>query len=305
MLDEKTSYRNVRIFSASDDASQQSALSHMMGMFPDDDQNEMDEGFDILKDPPYEPLNVDRLDSDDALPHKVNPYAMTVNTENQDFMFLENLPKICPKSFHAYKKLGFFGHIKGIHSVGSLKNFKKNEITYFRTLKIQDMNYIMIKLRKWLHHIHFFGKEIQEIREHHLEFLYDSLQAHYHQTGKHLAPFTNETYDYLSKVYGLILLSRNLDNPDIVKAYNTFKLKDIMSEFEKKFKNPNSQRKYTLFSGDEINMMALLRAFNKTSYACLMNRLKNSQLNETASCREPPRPASSMVFEFLKNSISG
>jgi hypothetical protein len=34
----------------------------MLGIFPDDENNLMDDGFEVLKDPPYEPLNVERLD---------------------------------------------------------------------------------------------------------------------------------------------------------------------------------------------------------------------------------------------------
>lgn len=305
LLDENTTYRNMNIFSASDDASQESALSHIMGMFPDDDSNMLDDGFEILKDPPYDPLNVERLDTENALPHKLRPYAMIQNTENQDFFFLENLMKICPKKFKAYKRMGPFGHIMGVQSFGSLKNFNKNEITHLRTLKVSDMNFILIKLRKWLKHIKFNGNEINEIREHHLEILYDTLQAHYFQTGKHMGIFDHVSYDYLSKAYGLILLSRNLDNADIVKAYNTYKLRNIVNSFSTKLAHPTSDGKYTLFSGDEINMMALLRAFNKTSYPCIMDRLRNSKLNETAECREPPAPASSMIFELLQNTVSG
>ena len=304
LLDESSGYKNVRIFSASDDASQQSASAHMLGIFPDDENNLMDDGFEVLKDPPYEPLNVERLDQENPLPHKFRPYAMKVQTENQDFYFLENLMKICPKKFHAYKRMGPFGHIKGVMSQGSLKNFKKSEITHFRTLKIKDMNFILLKLRKWLKHIKFYGKEINEIREHHLELLYDTLQAHYHHNGKHMNKFDQTAYDYLSKAYGLILLSRNLDSSEITKAYNTYKLRDIVSMFSQKLAHPESEDKYTLFSGDEVNMMALLKAFNKTSYSCLMNRLRHSQLNETATCREPPAPASSMIFELLQNTVT-
>jgi hypothetical protein len=111
--------------------------------------------------------------------------------------------------------------------------------------------------------------------------------------------FTKHTYDYLSKAYGMIILSRNLDEEKVTKAYNTYKLKDILKQFQRKIDLPDSVEKYTLFSGDEINMMALLKAFNKTSYVCIRDRLKDNKLNETASCREPPAPASSMVFELL------
>lgn len=283
----------------SDEASQQSASAHMLGIFPDDDTNVMDDGFEVLKDPPYEPLNVDRLDQDNPLPHKFRPYAMQVETENQDFYFLENLMKICPKKFRAYKKLGHFGEINGGMAIGSLKNFKKSEITNFRSLKYKDMNYILIKLKRWIGHLKFYGKKINVIREYHLELLYDTLQAYYHQNGRHMPPFDKRAYDYLSKVYGLIILSRNLDSDDITKAYNTYKLKDIVSQFSQKVSNPKSAPEYTLYSGDEINMMALLKAFNKTNYDCLMKRLRNNSLNETAACREPPAPASSMIFELL------
>ena len=73
-----------------------------MGMFPDDETDTVSEGFEALKDPPFTPLDVGRLDSDSALPHKFKPYAMYQSSESQDFYFLQNLVKICPNKFHLY-----------------------------------------------------------------------------------------------------------------------------------------------------------------------------------------------------------
>ena len=105
-------------------------------------------------------------------------------------------------------------------------------------------------------------------------------------------------------VKGLIILSRNLDSTEMTKAYNTHKLKTIISHFAAKIQNPKSLKRYMLFSGDEVNMMALLKAFRLLDYSCLSRKMRSSKYDETLDCRNPPSPSSSLVFELVRNNTS-
>lgn len=77
-----------------------------------------------------------------------------------------------------------------------------------------------------------------------------------------------------------------------------------MSDFAAKIQRPKSRKKYTLFSGDEVNMMAMLKAFKLLDYECLSKRMRSEKFDETKECRNPPAPASSLVFELLRNNDS-
>ena len=150
---------------------------------------------DKFKDPPYKPLTLESPPTPYPLPHLHRPYGLIQTSESQDFYFLENFKKICPRVFNPYKHLGLFGRPKGIRNQGSRKNFSKHEdVRISRPLKVSDLHFILLKMKHLLRHIKFYGKEIEFIREEHLELIFDSLQAHYYQTGHFFDNFDKKTF---------------------------------------------------------------------------------------------------------------
>lgn len=281
ILNEKTRRNSIFLYSSERRTCQQSAIAHMMGIFPISDRDTVIEGFEVLKDPPFEPITVDRLDSKNALPHKQKPFNLQVESEESDFLFLPNIGKLCPK-FTAFTK----------------QLFSK----LFRGLKAKDLEFVVLRLRKSLRHIEFFGKEIQEIQEDHLTAIYESAMAEYYYTGEALKRFNNESLDILNLAEGMRILGKTLKVRKEVKIYNHHKLKTIIQQFDIVQNISNYNKKFMLMSTDTTNMLALLRAFNKTTYDCMSLRLRDKNLTETDNCLLTPKPASSLVMEMLFHS---
>jgi len=275
ILNEKTKQRNLKIFSSPATSSQESASAHLIGIFPNFKNDKIVQGFELLKDPPYLPLTVDRLDSENALPHKQKPFDMEIDSYEEDFLFMTDVGKVCPKVEAKIGILRKFGIDRG------------------------DFEYVLIKLRGILRHIKFFGKEVQSLREHHLISLYETMRSHYYFYGKTYKGFSKYALKKLALVNGLSLMGRFLSHDKIRRIYNHHKMKKIITEFENAKKYPNYNAKFMLLSGTEINMMSLLTAFNKTSYKCLRKRVRDMNITESEDCRDPPKPASAMTIEFL------
>lgn len=281
ILNDKTSRKNLLLYSSSLQTAQQSAVAHMMGIFPKNEHDKVVEGFEILKDPPYANINVDRLDSKSALPHKQKPFNFQVESEENDFFFLPKVEDLCPKFASFLKKL--FSRL-------------------FKGLRAKDLEYIVLLLRKSLRHIKFFGKEIQEINENHLSSIYASAMANYYYTGKYLHRFNDNSLDILNLAEGMRLMGKKLKVENEVKIFNHHKLREVIHQFDIVKNISNYNKKFMLMSTDSLNMLAMLKAFNKTSYQCLRTRLKLKNLTESPGCFFLPKPASSMVIELLFHS---
>lgn len=278
ILNEKTKETSLFLYSSMSTPAQQSAASHLMGIFPKNENNKVIQGFEILKDPPYDSITVDRLDSDSALPHKQRPFNFVVESEENDFLFVPDIIKLCPKFSSLSKQI-----------------FSK----LFKGLKAKDLEYVVMLLRKSLRHIKFFGEEIQEINEDHLSAIYASVMANYYYTGKYLKGFNADAVKLLSIAEGMRIMGKKLKTKRQVEMYNHHKLTHIIEQFDIVKNVTNYSKKFMFMSGDKVNMLALLKAFNKTSYRCLRKRLKDKNLTETPNCLLTPKPASSLVFELM------
>jgi hypothetical protein len=200
---------------------------------------------------------------------------MEVESFEEDFLFMTNMGEVCP-SLEAM--------VAGKRRFG---------------VRRSDFEFALIKLRRYLSHIKFFGKEVQMLKEHHLVALYDSMMAYYYFNGKMYNKFTKTALRRLGIVKGLSMLGRELRSEPVRRLVNHHIMSKVMEEFANAKKYSNYNTKYVLLSGTELSMMSLLRSFNKTSYACLRQSLANLNKTESEDCREMPKPASAMTMELL------
>lgn len=68
-----------------------------MGIFPTDGRNKVESGFTHLQDPNYAPITIKRLEGDDALPNGQKPFTLEIQSPSQDFMFMPDVVRACPK----------------------------------------------------------------------------------------------------------------------------------------------------------------------------------------------------------------
>ena len=274
VLNEKTSFKNVKAYACNLPSCQQSAISHLMGIFPKVENNDISSDIEDLLDPPY-PIDIERLNSTSALPHKMKPFDLITESDEKDVIFLTNLRKSCP---YQKKKNPFWGKHGGLLPA--------------------DLEWMLLKYSKQLRHLKFFGKDVGGVGQKHLSLISQSLTAFHHFTGGYFPGYKKEDLYNFQLIEGMRILGKYAGGPRRQRLYNTHKFKIILSEFAKAVKLKASPKKYILFAADRANMLALLAAFNKTSYSCLRKRLKNPSKNrtETESCRDPAPPGSSLTL---------
>lgn len=67
-----------------------------------------------------------------------------------------------------------------------------------------------------------------------------------------------------------------------------------------KLSNPSSNKKWTLLSGHDTNVLPILIFLNITNSSCLEDKWKNRNLQKYVNCEDGPDYAASLLFELYQ-----
>lgn len=275
LLTNQTVRKEIEVYSSSVPMCQSSALSHAVGIFPKDESNKVETGFTHLKDPAYRGINVTRLEGDYALPNGQKPFFLEMESPSEDFLFLPNVVLGCPKLSASIQNSRIAFH-------SDLKSYMARFDPYIAQARTQ--------IHEQVGHFEWTPDKISS--------LFEEIQASYHHDGVLSLGLNSTNYEKLALLHGMVTISTFLENTNLRRMHTHHIAKKIVSELNNKAKNLPYAKKYILFSGEDRNLISLLHVFKAINYKCLADRL-NGKL-DSKSCVDPPKMASSLLFELLK-----
>jgi hypothetical protein len=102
----------------------------------------------LLSTPPYEPLNVEMLNGDDALPNQVKFLPTQIPSPEGDYFFVTSMNDVCPKQTEFFQK-----NIKS-----QVLNFESKVLNKFRIKERKSLKQLHLgslsSIRRRQHHFH-------------------------------------------------------------------------------------------------------------------------------------------------------
>ena len=259
------------IYSASPSYCQASARAHLAGLFPKHKHDSLNTNANDTTLPPW--IGIEDIDEPfvTSLPFGAKPFAMKMESEELDLIFLPWLYKACPKAAREEATQ------KTRHNI-----VLQNEIKGFG----QKL------LKQGFSPKAFFKKEIWTARQ--LSIVNDFVFSKYYFDNTLLKKLKPKDYSKLKLISGVHKVLSNFPTESFQRLYTHRIAELILEAFSL---GPKEGEKYTLFSGFDKNIMAFMIGFGLFDHECLLDRFrKNSE--ETDTCRDPPQYASNFLFEM-------
>jgi hypothetical protein len=80
------------------------------------------------------------------------------------------------------------------------------------------------------------------------------------------------------------------------KAKSTLLFQKILGDFDAKLLDSSSDRKLTILSGHDTNIVPVLVYLNISSSSCIEDKWRNYNLSGYVNCEDGPDYASSLIF---------
>lgn len=125
-----------------------------------------------------------------------------------------------------------------------------------------------------------------------LELAFQSAKSYYYYSSKLLGKLSTKHYKYLKRASTLYNISKYFPNENITKLYTHRMAELIIEGLDIAI---NKGIKFTLFSGDELNLLAWAVQLNLTNYECL-----HAKFMEYYSSAENPAVKSAQCLSAIE-----
>ena len=275
----KVDPHEIKVFSASTEPAQSSARAFLLGLAPNLHHTTLTSPKTKNLLPPFEGLSATST-SNSSLLTAGKPFPMSIESIQNDFMFLPEIKEACPKA---------------------AVEFKNDSASFMLTLETLADKMGPLLANKGIKASKYFGEGSWNPEL--LARLYDVVHAYEHEKGKEIEGIDEQLYFRLRKFKGLYTMAQYFTVQEESRVYSHSIFSEILEGMSNIVFDEDSKIQFSVFSATAKSLIAMLMALKLTSFDCLLKTLEDNF--ESNSCQDYPEFASSLNFELAREQKSG